>query len=634
MLRAPLVALLFSLILACGGVETATPGGCAPGQVQPCECSPGEPGAATCAPDGSGYAACDCPRDVTAPEPDARPDAGHQPELIDARDEGTPEQDATDAAELTPEIVQDTAALQDATTEDVSEAEPSEAVEAVDVPAEDVCVPDCHDKACGPDGCGGDCGACPEGQACEAHACVPACAHGCDGDGLTRCAEGGVQTCAAGGDGCLAWSAPLPCPAGQHCEGGACACDPPSAPTCCEAQVCWLDGCGEVAAQSPCPGPCVDGACEVAITTSPSPVAQPVGLAWADGALWVLGEAGPLARWEPDSGASTPACELPGRGLAFDGARLWTRAAGDAPHDLVHVGAPDALGSTAGAPCAVMGSLPDLATVRGLAVGDGSLWILASAPDGSDQVAQIDPVSGDVLQSVALAAPLPAQPDLGFFKDGAGFWLAAGDRVTLLGAGLGVYWQHEVQGAVELSAVTVHEGALWTADRATAQLHRLDLLAWCGPHCEGKECGTDGCGGSCGGCGAQESCIHGHCLPACGDGTCQAHEGPCSCPEDCPQVAGACDPCECGGAGPDQQCYCDAGCLVAQDCCPDVCEVCGLCAVCGNGICEYPETDASCDADCCTPDCTDKDCGDNGCGDLCGICYDDTECVDFHCVGR
>jgi hypothetical protein len=630
-------ALLLSLSIACGGVEVSTPGGCAPGQTQPCECAPGQHGAATCAADGSSYSACVCaPPDVAGLEQDARLDAGVQPDIADRIPETwTPDPDARDAREPGPETAQDVPTPQDTPPQDTPEAEPSEVLEAEDAPAEDACAPDCEGKACGSDGCGGSCGACADGQVCEAHACAPGCADGCDGAGLTRCAEGGgVQTCAPGEDGCLSWGAPQPCAAGQHCQDGGCACDPPLASACCEGQVCWIDGCGAVVAQSPCPGPCADGACVVATTNLPSPAPHPVGLAWTGEALWIQGELGALRRWHPDTDASEPACDLPGRGLAFDGARLWTRTSGDAPHDLTHVGAPLALSAGAGAPCVVMGTLPGQTAVLGLAVGDGSLWILESTPDGAVRIAQIDPVTGQVLQAADVATTLPAQADLGFFKDGAGFWVAGGDQVMLLDAATQVYWQHTIPDAVELTAVAMHQGTLWVADRTTGLIHRLDLQAWCSPHCQSKVCGPDGCGGSCGACGAEESCIHGLCLPACGDGTCQPHEGPCACPEDCPQVAGSCDPCECGGAGADQQCYCDVGCLIAQDCCPDVCEVCGLCAQCGDGACEYPETDESCDADCCTPDCTDKDCGDNGCGDLCGICYDDTVCVDFDCVGE
>ena len=36
---------------------------------------------------------------------------------------------------------------------------------------EDVCTPDCDQKACGPDGCGGSCGSCDDGDACTQEDC-------------------------------------------------------------------------------------------------------------------------------------------------------------------------------------------------------------------------------------------------------------------------------------------------------------------------------------------------------------------------------------------------------------------------------------------------------------------------------
>ncbi len=38
----------------------------------------------------------------------------------------------------------------------------------------------------------------------------------------------------------------------------------------------------------------------------------------------------------------------------------------------------------------------------------------------------------------------------------------------------------------------------------------------CVPQCSGKECGDDGCGGTCGGCGYDETCNVGVCMSECG----------------------------------------------------------------------------------------------------------------------
>lgn len=97
--------------------------------------------------------------------------------------------------------------------------------------------------------------------------------------------------------------------------------------------------------------------------------------------------------------------------------------------------------------------------------------------------------------------------------------------------------------------------------------------------CEGKVCGDDGCGGSCGQCDDHYACEAGACVfqPWCGDGNC------------------------------------DSG--VAEDCetCPQDCG----CTVCGEscvlGMCQF----AACEG---------RVCGDDGCGGSCGQCGLGEEC--------
>jgi hypothetical protein len=60
----------------------------------------------------------------------------------------------------------------------------------------------------------------------------------------------------------------------------------------------------------------------------------------------------------------------------------------------------------------------------------------------------------------------------------------------------------------------------------------------CTPDCAGKECGDDGCGGSCGTCGDGLACSPDFtcstcCTDVCGDGTCGGDETCASCPDDC-----------------------------------------------------------------------------------------------------
>ena len=167
----------------------------------------------------------------------------------------------------------------------------------------------------------------------------------------------------------------------------------------------------------------------------------------------------------------------------------------------------------------------------------------------------------------------------------------------------------------------------------------------CAPHCGGKECGDDGCGGSCGVCAGGKSCAGGVCV----------------------QVGMA----ECKGNG--ESSYPDCGEIIYQGCCKDgrvyYCENDSLyCIDCSaeGGLCgwdfehdfydceshsqpdpsgqylqECPECVPSCpvgytcvDGDCinCVPNCTNKECGDDGCGGICGQCLSGDICQNGECT--
>lgn len=64
----------------------------------------------------------------------------------------------------------------------------------------------------------------------------------------------------------------------------------------------------------------------------------------------------------------------------------------------------------------------------------------------------------------------------------------------------------------------------------------------------GKECGSDGCGGSCGMCPSGSTCGNGVCQVVCGDAECGEGETKCTCPGDCGEPCQnlACGPSICG----------------------------------------------------------------------------------------
>lgn len=176
----------------------------------------------------------------------------------------------------------------------------------------------------------------------------------------------------------------------------------------------------------------------------------------------------------------------------------------------------------------------------------------------------------------------------------------------------------------------------------------------CVPMCADRSCGVDGCGGSCGDCGAGEVCsVAGTCIPACvadcsqqmcGDDGCGGSCGDCAAPTPlCDTVVGRCTDCLgdctnriCGDDGCGGSCgTCDA---------PFVCAANGSCecvADCTGRECGFscdvmcgPECDAGeiCNdagrCEVCTPSCAGRVCGDDGCGGTCGDCAAEQRCTE------
>lgn len=149
---------------------------------------------------------------------------------------------------------------------------------------------------------------------------------------------------------------------------------------------------------------------------------------------------------------------------------------------------------------------------------------------------------------------------------------------------------------------------------------RADVAAGaCEPACDGRVCGDDGCGGTCGTCG-DRFCVEGACV---------------DCQPDC--LSKQCGDNGCGGScgtcGPTQTCgvdfFCHEPCVpncanrqCGDDGCGDVCGTCDAGESCTAGRCE---------ASACEPDCAGKDCGPNGCGGECGTCGANEQCEAGQC---
>ena len=151
--------------------------------------------------------------------------------------------------------------------------------------------------------------------------------------------------------------------------------------------------------------------------------------------------------------------------------------------------------------------------------------------------------------------------------------------------------------------------------------------ACCTPDCEDKECGDDGCGGSCGECGEDQVCGEDK-LCLCAFETCEA--GCCAEEEQC--FDGACCTASCDGLA------------CGDDGCGGSCGECGVGTVCseaGACVCEFqtcgdaccPDGDLCFEEACCPPDCADVACGDDGCGGSCGECLGEwAQCEAGACV--
>jgi len=119
----------------------------------------------------------------------------------------------------------------------------------------------------------------------------------------------------------------------------------------------------------------------------------------------------------------------------------------------------------------------------------------------------------------------------------------------------------------------------------------------CTPDCIGKQCGDNGCGGSCGRCSsAGEICPGGVCVSGSGSVSPVGNT-----PPGCiPNCAGK----QCGDNG-----------------CGGSCGDCTQGYVCADNLCALK----------CTPNCEGKQCGTNGCAGSCGVCEPGYSCFKGDC---
>ena len=136
----------------------------------------------------------------------------------------------------------------------------------------------------------------------------------------------------------------------------------------------------------------------------------------------------------------------------------------------------------------------------------------------------------------------------------------------------------------------------------------------CAPTCAERDCGTDGCGGTCGTCAPDETCsVGGGCTAAAGSGAAPGGSLP-----GAGNGAGS----EGDNVAEPEPPDCSQGCADLGWQCGEHCgEDCGTCSGPQEGC-----VDGSC---VCQPACAGKSCVDpDGCGGTCGPCPRDVSCTD------
>jgi hypothetical protein len=313
------------------------------------------------------------------------------------------------------------------------------------------CEPDCSDERCGDDGCGGSCGECEDGQVCEDAVCVP--------EDLPVC---GDEVCDDTED-CGSCLADCGCGCGEECLSGACTF------TACHGLVCGDDGCGGSCGQCLVGERCEAGACV------------------------------------PDLTCGDAACEV-------------GEDCSSCPADC---------GCGCGESC--MGGKCKFTACDERVCGDDGC-------DGS---------CGDCDEGEVCSNGACVSEDLPY----------CGDEVC--------DETEDCASCHQDCGCGCGESCVDAACAFTA--------------CAGRECGDDGCDGSCGDCPPNNICDNGRCvwLDGCGNEACEPGEHCGNCPADC-------------------------GCGCGETCYEDTCKFTA---------------------------CLNRDCGDDGCGGSCGTCEISDECA-------
>jgi hypothetical protein len=436
------------------------------------------------------------------------------------------------------------------------------------------CGADCGGKECGDDGCGAFCGSCDDGEYCNSGECSPSCNsdEDCEAPGVFQCAGNGTGyvECLEIVPGCLKWGDTISCAPGFICKVDECVedCEPS-----CDGKECGDDGCGgSCGGCGACGTECANGNCEFT--------------ACIDAECGNDGCGGECGQCQEGLACSEGLCIVAGcQNQALEISGVLNTSVTPVSFDSVSA----SIKHKRDVDEWEDGCISEVEFVLKQGVGC-SLEVVGSEVIGVDSLLEITQVS---FMATSLCPGFPDNAEGSYINIGglsqAGFELGIvevpGDDVAescfnatfkvLLSGGL-VHEDTGMELVIEPTAIEVGGDFL--------SMGSYDLSCPCIASCVGKECGTDGCDGTCGLCpGIQDECVGGSCIcqPDCAENEC----GSDGCGGNCGTCVGPQDLCDQG------QCICQPLCGV-MECGADGCGgECGECAVgdkCDNGVCKGP----------------------------------------------
>ncbi|MGB0589274.1 MAG: cupredoxin domain-containing protein [Myxococcota bacterium] len=391
------------------------------------------------------------------------------------------------------------------------------------------CTANCTGKTCGDDGCGGSCGTCGSGDACNATGVCVATA-----DCTDTCESVGATCGTMCGEACGT------CSVNSDCVSGACVCA-----ASCEGKTCGDDGCGGSCGTCAADETC-DGSSCVGAETPPTPVCGDGTCNGTESCLTCTEDCGPCADETTYYCFELNACLV--EGCDPNSANFQTCAQGNmgvcqeaavTPKDWSDWFAWQQCLATC------MGQTPtpeqqNQCLEYGCPAEVAECF--SGGTYGDKTCAEIDTCMNQGCNM------LPQDQQSGCIRDcmATGTEDAVSQQVAILFCASNACANETTAAGQQacLQAALQPDGAC--ADPVSICMGGSEV---CTPACDGKDCGDDGCGGSCGECADGVDCLEGLCTPvecdvdcegkSCGDDGCGGSCGECADGETCD--AGTCE---------------------------------------------------------------------------------------------